>query len=276
MDFSNILDDILSVVSHPLLFKTKLGVGEDAYKSLKIKNNLFKLLDVYGAGAAGASAAGSATVANSFFASKGVLAILGFGTAATPIGWVVAAALASGGAYYGFINLLGKHTDSKVTVVPKFINTPLDLLAVGVFDLVMPLCLKVAYADGVFSPSEREHIVDYFVYEWGYDAIFINNGIDLVEQQLPQYSIETLAKHFSKFTKDNPDCNQDVMVDELVSLLQEISKSDGEVCEQEKMAIEYVEKHLKSKESVFSKMPKMPDMPDIGGAAKKLIHKKFW
>ena len=57
--------------------------------------------------------------------------------------------------------------DSRVEVIPKFINTPIDVLAIGLFDSIAPLSLKVAAADGKISPEELEVIKSYFVEGWG-------------------------------------------------------------------------------------------------------------
>ena len=56
-------------------------------------------------------------------------------------------------------------------MVPNFINTPLDVLALGLFDLMVPLALKVASARRRASTRmRRRQLVDYLVGEWGYDA----------------------------------------------------------------------------------------------------------
>ena len=133
-----------NIVGEPLKFKIKLAIGEDAFTSLKVKNAVVQAWDVAGVATTAAVVAKSSVVASTFFAPTGWLAVFGIGTAVTPIGWVVAAGVVTGGAWYGITRHLKKATASKVTVIPKFINTPLDVLALGLFDLMAPLALRMA------------------------------------------------------------------------------------------------------------------------------------
>ena len=121
--------DIETIVSEPLNFKARLAIGEDAYTSLKVKNAAVQVWDVAGVAATGAVVAKSSLVATTFFAPTGFLAALGIGAAVTPIGWVIAAGVVTGGAWVGITRHLKKASASRLTVVPNFINTPLDVLA---------------------------------------------------------------------------------------------------------------------------------------------------
>ena len=150
--------DIDRIVVEPLKFKVKLAIGEDAYTSLRVKNAVVQAWDVAGVATTAAVVAKSSVVASTFFAPTGWLAALGIGTAVTPIGWVVAAGVLTGGAWFGITRHLKKASASKVTVVPKFINTPLDVLALGLFDLMAPLALKVAAVDGCVDEPRRRQL----------------------------------------------------------------------------------------------------------------------
>ena len=90
-------DDVDSVVAIPERFKAKLGIGEDAYASLRLRKNLgtvFKGTDAAGAAATGVGVASSSVVASTFFSAPGLLGALGIGAAVTPIGRVIAAGAA--------------------------------------------------------------------------------------------------------------------------------------------------------------------------------------
>ena len=134
-----LLDSVDAVVEDDNKFKLKLGIGEDAYASLKLRKTLQSLWDIKGAVGAGAAAAASPTIVTTFFASTaGPLSFLGIGAAAaTPVGWVMGAAVLSGGAYYGAMHMLGKFESSRFETIPKFINTPLDLLFEQVFSYLL-------------------------------------------------------------------------------------------------------------------------------------------
>jgi predicted small metal-binding protein len=129
-----------------------------------------------------------------------------------------------------------------VDVIPKFINTPLDVLALGLFDLIAPLALGVASIDGRIDLSERQVITSYFVKEWGYDPSFVEKGVAFTESKLADYKIKTLAEMLAEFQKKNPDCNYKMMSNEIVEFLRSVIEADGKIDEREEMAVERVMK----------------------------------
>lgn len=229
------------VVEDELRFKAKLGIGEDAYTSTRIKKSVFEAWDVAGVAATGAQVAGSTLVAKSFFAGPSLLAAIGIGTAATPIGWVIAASVLSGGAWLGITRYL-KDEGGKTIVIPDFINTPLDVLGLGLFDLMAPLAMKVADVDGHVHESEVDAIKHYFVRRWGYSEQFVDRGLEFVSQKIHDYDIKTSAATLGAFARDNPDCKANLMLTDIKSFLTEVMEADGRIDEREEMAIERVEK----------------------------------
>ena len=235
-----------TIVAEPLKFKVKLAIGEDAYTSLKVKNAVVQVWDVAGVATTAAVVAKSSVVATTFFAPSGLLAAIGIGTAVTPIGWVVAAGVLSGGAWFGITRHLKKASASKVTVVPNFINTPLDVLALGLFDLMVPLALRVAAVDGCVEAVRRQHIDDYFVGEWGYDANFVDAGIRHIEANLDELSVVDQAQTMAEFASQNRDCNFAVMAQEILDFLRHIVELDGDVAAGDEEAIAEIESIFKS------------------------------
>lgn len=233
--------DVEKVVSDEMRFMAKLAIGENAYSELRNANAVRKYWDLFGAVGGGAAIAKSSIVASTFFAPQGVLGLISLGTAVTPVGWVVAAAVVSGGAWFGIMHALGGATGSRVTVIPKCINTPLDIIGTKLFDLMMPLALKVAHADGQISDQERQCIRNYFVNEWGYDQTFVEAGIALIEPRLDQFKITGVADELIAYKKSNPDCNYEVMAKDLVDFLREVMESDGVVDEREDLVLKRVE-----------------------------------
>jgi hypothetical protein len=230
-DTEDWFEDIETIVFEPLKFKARLAIGEDAYKSLKLKNAVFEVWEVAGVATTAVVVAKSSAVATTFFAPTGWLAAIGIGSAVTPVGWVIAAGVVTGGAWVGVTRYLKKASADRVTVIPKFINTPLDVLALGLFDLLVPLALKVANEDGHIDETETRQIRDYLVNEWGYDAKFVNQGIQYIEAQLDQFSIRTLSQALAKFASENPDCNFKVMSAEILGFLRGTIATDGKVNE---------------------------------------------
>ena len=234
------------VVSDGNKFKIRLGIGEDAYQTLKLAKGLQTIWDVKGAAGAGAAAAASPMVATTFFGGGGgLLSSLGIGAAAaTPVGWVIAAAVASGGAYYGVMSLAGRYTSNRVETIPKFINSPIDLLGATLFDMIGGLGLKVAILSNDIEDAEREAMVDYFVEVWGLDEEYIRNSIPIIEEQVRERNLKDMVKTLAEFQIDNPDCNPSAMKKDILELLTEIALADGEIDEREEIALELVEREL--------------------------------
>jgi len=233
--------DIETIISAPLNFKAKLAIGEDAYTALKVRNTVVQAWDVAGVATTAAVVAKSSVVASTFFAPSGLLAAIGIGTAVTPVGWVIAAGVVTGGAWYGITRHLKKASASRVTVIPNFINTPLDVLALGLFDLLVPLALKVAAIDGIIEEAERRRIHDYFVTEWGYDPKFVVAGINYIESILSGLSIKELAQTMAEFASENPDCNFKLMSQEILGFLRNIVQIDGRIDSPDEQAIAEIE-----------------------------------
>lgn len=242
-----LFDGVVRVIADPIRFKVRLGIGDDAYASMRYGRIAQQLWDVGGVAATGAGIAGSTTVATTFFASTGFWASIGFGAAAvTPIGWVAAAAMASGGAYYGVARLFKGYAKGRVDVIPKFINTPLDVLGSRLFDMMALLAVKVAWVDGVYAPEERDVIMSHFREEWGFDPSYVEAALTTVEQGHADTTLADIATTLATFKRGNPDCNVSHMAAELVAFLTEIAESDGVWDEREEMAIERVRTILKS------------------------------
>jgi hypothetical protein len=235
-----------AIVAEPLKFKVKLAIGEDAYTSLRVKNAVVQVWDVAGVATTAAVVAKSSVVASTFFAPTGLLAAIGIGAAVTPIGWVVAAGVVSGGAWFGITRHLKKASASKVIVVPNFINTPLDVLALGLFDLMVPLALRVADSDGRIEVARRQQIDDYFVGEWGYDASFVDAGIRHIEASLGELSVRDLAQTMAEFASQHRDCNFKMMSQEILDFLRHIVTLDGGIEPRDEQAIVEIENIFKS------------------------------
>ncbi|WP_417549390.1 TerB family tellurite resistance protein [Methylophaga sp.] len=230
-----------SIIDEPLKFKAKLAIGEDAYSSLKLKNSVFEVWDSAGVAFSAAALAKTSTVASTFFVPSGILGAIGIGTAVTPIGWIIAAGAVAGGTWLGLARYIKGQTNSKVTIIPNFINTPIDVLAIALFDLIPPLALKVAQIDGHIDEVERKAIRNYFVKEWGYNPGFVDEALSFSESRLDSLSIKELAQTLGEFKKVNKDCNYNAMSKEIIKFLTDVMESDGRVDEREEMAIEKIQ-----------------------------------
>lgn len=250
---SGLLDGVEQVVAEPLRFKAKLAIGEAAYTSLRTVNLAREAWDVLGSAATGAAVAKSGLVASTFFAPSGLLGALGIGAAATPIGWVAFAALASGGACYGLYRVLGNSKGSRVIEIPRFLNTPLDTLGLAIFDLMTPLALRLAAVDGQVDAEEWRCIGDHLVEEWGLDPIFVAKGIASIAPRALSASVEELATELGSFLSANPDCNHRTIAQEFGVFLEQMLESAGPLEPAERQALDLALKAMqRSSESRMS------------------------
>lgn len=240
-ELSSPFDDIVEVVRDPVRFKYKLAIGEDAYQSLRLKKHVLDALDAGNGALVGFGAAKSSIVATTFFAPSGFLGAIGVTSAATPLGWAIAAGVVGAGLSLAIGKHLVRGNSGEVRAIPDCINTPLDVLAVGLFDLIGMLGVKLALVDGQFADSERDQLHRYFANEWGYDEAFVAAGLKQLEQDADQYTIRQVAEQLANFKKENPDCNYSTMSREILKFLQDLSAIDGEVDEREELAIEKIE-----------------------------------
>jgi uncharacterized tellurite resistance protein B-like protein len=240
IDKAHWFEGVGTVVSDPLRFKARLGIGDDVYTSSRVRKRLGDLWEATGAGGAAVAIAGSGPVASTFFAPAGVMGFLGIGAAATPVGWLIAAGVVAGGSWIGVKRYLQKSVGERAVTIPDFINTPIDLLAVSLFDLMAPLALKVASVDGDIDESEKAAIESYFTKQWGFDATFVSEGITFAESRLSEFSLEDQARALAEFKKRNRDCNYRRMCRQLLKFVREIVEADGRIDDREEMAIEKV------------------------------------
>lgn len=265
------LNQLDFVVSDPNKFKIKLGIGEDAFASLKMAKTLQTLWDVKGAAGAGAALAASPAVAGTFFGGGGLLSFIGVGAAAvTPVGWIMAAAVVSGGAYYGAMKVVGNYTSSRVETIPKFINTPIDLLGATLFDMMSGLALKVADFAGEIDDDERQAVIEYFEEVWGVSRQYTSKALPLVEAQIKSRSLKEIVKALADFQLDNPDCNPSAMNKDIKQFLEEIAFADGFMDEREELAIETIERELSAHLSAQNQA-KRSAMKYLGSAAEMAV-----
>lgn len=219
-----IFTGVEQVVAQPLVFKHKLAIGDDAFASMRLKKHLGQMWDVLGAAGTAGAAAKSSVVANALFAKGGIAALVG--GASTPLGWVIAASVVGGGAWYALTKVFRAETDKRVEVIPKFINTPMDILAIRLFELMVPMALKVAAVGGDISDNQRYLIAQHLQQEWGYDQAFVEHAATVLEQALSQVDVAQLAQQLAFYQKQNPDCNYRAMRDELFAFLRQVAARD--------------------------------------------------
>lgn len=237
------------VLENPERFKLKLGIGSDAYTSLRTAKAVSQIWNIGGAVGTGASVAASSAVASTFFGT--FWSSVGLATAATPVGWIIGAAVVSGGSYYGVTRLFKSYSGSRVEEVPKFLNTTLDVLATSAFDLMGSLTLKVAAIDGHVDANELEVIKSYYVEEWGYDPIYLNHALEVLTEDIDRSQLSDMTKSLADYAISNPDCNFEAVRREIKIILTEVAEADGKLDEREEMAISRINNSLKEQASLM-------------------------
>jgi len=231
------------LVVDPLRFKNRLGIGEKAYGSLRTRENLRTFVEALAVGGVASGAASSSVVAGAFFANTGLVATalssIGLGAAAvTPIGWVIASGVLFGGAYAAASRLLERSKETGLVVVPKYINTPLDVLAVALVELMLPVSVRIANADGSICTRERESIRSFFVVEWGYNEGFISRKMADYETRIDEIAYEPLVASLNKYCDESRDCERRSIVSDFLSHLEDVVYADGIVDYQEGVELE--------------------------------------
>ena len=142
--------------------------------------------------------------------------------------------------------LLTKDKNDKLIITPKFINTPLDLLAISLANFFVPLGLKISLSDKSLHEMEKIQIKNFMVKEWGYSEIFISKLIESHKTEALTSTYGDLLSKFIEFIKTNPDCDIDEVKASLISCLRQVIEADGEIKESEEMEFQNIEKLLKS------------------------------
>ena len=250
MSLANDLDDFFAqneevIVTEPLKFKVKLGIGERAYGLLRAREHMTTFSEAIGVGATGSVLASSGAVAGTFFASSGFMAstlsVIGLGaTAVTPVGWVIAAGILSGGAYVGISRLFETSKDNGLIVIPKYINTPLDIISVALIELMLPVSLKMANAGGRMRTSELAAIQRFFSDEWGYNPGFVSRLIDEYRTQTDSVSYSKLAGSLGTYCAESKDCDKEAIMTGFIKHLREVIEADGVIDEKEVEELNYL------------------------------------
>ena len=229
-ELSELFEDVQTVIDNDFQFKRKLDIGDDHFTYL---NNAKNLADFGGSVLGGIGIGGSTAVV--WYTSLGVGSklLLGIGLASMPVGWFIGAATLGTAGFFG----LKKATDSffkgaedeLVTKVPKYLNTPLDLIGLSIATLMMPVSIKMGQADGNFCAVEREQVLKYFTDSWGYNSKFISVLMQAQESKMDDFSYKAYAKTLKSVCKQTPELKLDQLSEEILNFQREIILMDGKI-----------------------------------------------
>ncbi|MCP5313167.1 MAG: TerB family tellurite resistance protein [Chromatiaceae bacterium] len=237
-DFFN--EDITSVIADPDKFKRQLGIGADAYKLLSTADRIHEggsaLLG--GAGVAG-------TVYAGWFTSLGALGQIGLaaGLVATPIGAMVAAGTVGAGGMFLTRRLLAACRRETVEEIPHFINSPIDVLGASIADIIIPILLRLAHADGVIHDDEIHVIERYLTNEWGFNEQFVQSAIDLHQTQIAEWDW-SVVRSLLKTARETRDIDIKQFKEKLLTIAQEVAEAEGGIVAEESAMLAVLQTNL--------------------------------
>ena len=237
-------EELEKIIDNDLKFKQKLNIGDNAYRYLKTAKNLknFGEVSVTGAGVAAITGAG-------WYLSLGALGKLAIavGIASTPVGWIAGAGAAGMVGVIGLKKFFNKANAKAIDSIPKFLNTPLDVVALNISQIIFPPAIRMACVDNDFCSAERDVIKSYFVGEWGYNEEFVNGNIDLYSHNISTIDYRLFRETLNKICNTTKELKKDKIVKELLFLLEEVIRADGRVAPEESNEFEYVKLILQGK-----------------------------
>jgi len=246
-DILAINEDPPSVIKDSLKFKVKLDIGEEAYTYLNNARNFLDWLGSLGAGVGTGSFAGMAWYTTLGIFSKAALVI---GLTTTPVGWFIGAgALGAITVYAGakFKRVITKKEEDQLyTKIPKYINTPLDILGVSLCALLLPVAMKVAKSDGTLCEKEYAVITNYLVDEWGYHPDYIKNAMIEQDESLDFFDYYQYGEVLIQATNHHNEIKIDVLERELLRFLNDIINADGEAKPEEVAEINRLKEVLRT------------------------------
>lgn len=178
-DFNNELDNLNKilqdekVLDDPIKFKIKLELSDDVYKILNNADLLVDFASAFAVGGVGGSVIGyfigtaSISLWTKFLVFFGSSVVLPIGSILT--GGVVGITLLS--LIFGIKKIISK-TKQNITIrIPKFINKPIDLIAINMLKLL------IFVWDKTKVDNSKEKFISYLSTEWGYNISNINETI---------------------------------------------------------------------------------------------------
>lgn len=246
-ELSDLFDNVQAVIEDDFQFKKKLNIGDEHFTYL---NNAKNLAD-FGESVLGGIGVGGVTAA-AWYTSLGLggKALLTLGLISQPIGWIVGAGALGVAGIFGLKKakdiFIKKSEDELMTKVPKYLNTPLDLLGLSIATLMMPVSIKMAQADGDFSEIEKEQILKYFVDEWGYNLDFINILMQAQETKLENFSYKEYGKTIKSVCSKTSELKLDQLTEEILDFQKEIILMDGRIHPKEEKELATLKLYLAS------------------------------
>lgn len=220
-DFFN-NEKIEIILDNKLSFKHKLNIGEKDYKYLNNAKNLQEFTEIL---IGGLTAAGIAY--GGFLVTLSTLGQIGLaiGFVSTPIGWITLAGLGGAGLMYGSKKVLKKADKASFDKIPKYISTPLDILADNLMNLFLPIVIKISLLDGKFDPEEKTAIISYLAINWGYNRNYVKEKLDATYKNQSKFNYADIKKSLNIITKGTNGLDYNDIKLEITKMVTEVINS---------------------------------------------------
>lgn len=203
------------VIADSKQFRLKLGIGIDTYKML---SNVCDIAPLLSGGAMGTSVG-----LLGLQGTSGVLAFIGLGS--TPIGWVALAGVVGAGAFYGGSQLLKKVKQDAVHEIPKYINSPIDVIASSILSFIAPIVFKLAKLDGQISDEEKTYVQQHFVNEWGFDKTYIDSQILSLMSIADNINFNDISNKINELVATG-DVDKEQLINHVIELAEQLCNID--------------------------------------------------
>ncbi|MCG3171665.1 MAG: hypothetical protein CALGDGBN_03306 [Pseudomonadales bacterium] len=233
MDIASELDqfnfECFTVVQDADSFRAKLSIGSEAFKKLATAEKAGEALL-----ALSATGGSSAVLFAGWYASLGLVAKIGFGIGlvATPYGPMAIGGSLAAMALLSIRKFYKSLKKDAVVEVPKFINSPIDVLGMSICSLIYPVALKIAHADNSVDETEMAAIRKYFVEQWGISASYVDQLHNELGSKAWAYAYERLKADISQVEKTG-DVKAETLAQEIVAIAEDVMRADGRVHESE-------------------------------------------
>lgn len=237
--FSN--EKIEIILDNKMSFKHKLNIGEKDYKYLNNAKNLKEFTDILIGGLATAGLAYTG-----FLATLGTLGQIGLavGLVSNPIGWIAIAGIGGAGLMYGSKKVLNKADKAAFDKIPKYISTPLDILADNLMNLFLPIVVKISLLDGKFDPEEKNAIISYLSINWGYNSNYIEDRLNSTYKNQAKFNYAEIKKSLNIITKETNGLEYNDIKLEITKIATEVINSVNKSTSRKELELKTLKKLL--------------------------------
>lgn len=238
-ELSLLFSDTPCVIDDEFKFKVMLKIGDEHFSYLNSAKNLVDFGESFLVGGVGGGFLATTIYSSSIGFGAQLLAFVGIGS--TPIGWIVGASILGTAGIFGFKKAKNKFfskVESELIIkVPKYLNTPLDLLGLSLATLMLPVSIQMANSDGNFCSIEKEKIKNYFIDIWGFNAEFIDSMIIAQESKIEDFSYKEYMELLETVCSKTSEFKLETLTEEIIDFQREIILMDGIIHPGEEMEL---------------------------------------